>query len=296
MEGPERVDPRGAAAGEESEPTRLLWSGGWDSTFRLLELLLDQGRTVEPHYLIDPKRASAPLEQETMDAIRSVLGHRYPQTCSLLKPTRIARVTGLKPDDEVQGSLLRLVAAWNIGSQYGWLARYCKERGYLGVEMGLERPALGGFLLSGRLKHYVRTVGQGTRPVYEIAPEYHDHDVGVIFRYFRFPVFDLWKTEMQAIAARRGWETIMRMTRFCYRPSRDGTPCGLCPPCAYTFQTGMQWRIPVRRRLRYYATPHGMRFVLKNHPHLYAAARKISRLRCPVRPMVESDPSPGGTG
>ena len=267
----------------DGEFIRLLWTGGWDSTFRLLQLLLDQGRSVEPHYLIDPKRGSVSIELETMDAIRFRLAERYPQTRRLLLPSRIADARDLPPDDEVHNSMLRLVAAWNLGSQYGWLARYCRHAGFMGVEMGLERPPLGEPMVTGRLKGHARSLGEGPGRVYEIAPQFREQDVGVVFRYFHFALFDLWKTEMLAIAAERGWRDIMGMTWFCHSPLRDRTPCGLCHPCTYAIRMGLKWRVPLRRRLRFYATHHGMRCVLSNHPHLYAAARKAYRLRRPLR-------------
>lgn len=34
----------------------LLWTGGWDSTFRVLQLLLCSRDAVQPHYIIDPER------------------------------------------------------------------------------------------------------------------------------------------------------------------------------------------------------------------------------------------------
>ncbi len=30
----------------------VLWTGGWDSTFRVLDLVLHQKATVQPHYLL----------------------------------------------------------------------------------------------------------------------------------------------------------------------------------------------------------------------------------------------------
>jgi hypothetical protein len=33
----------------------LLWTGGWDPTYRLLELLLIEDQMVRPHYIVDPE-------------------------------------------------------------------------------------------------------------------------------------------------------------------------------------------------------------------------------------------------
>jgi len=37
----------------------LLWTGGWDSTFRLLQLILDTRATIQPVYVIDTARRSS---------------------------------------------------------------------------------------------------------------------------------------------------------------------------------------------------------------------------------------------
>src|SRR5690606_13578695 len=34
-------------------PVNLLWTGGWDSTFRLLSLVVQQHRCVQPYYVLD---------------------------------------------------------------------------------------------------------------------------------------------------------------------------------------------------------------------------------------------------
>ncbi|HYD83353.1 MAG TPA: hypothetical protein VEA63_04860, partial [Opitutus sp.] len=48
----------------------LLWTGGWDSTYRLLDLVLRKSRTVAPHYVVDPDRSGTIQELRAMRAIR----------------------------------------------------------------------------------------------------------------------------------------------------------------------------------------------------------------------------------
>ena len=45
---------------DRTTPVQILWTGGWDSTFRLLQLLLELKLEVIPHYVIDDTRESAP--------------------------------------------------------------------------------------------------------------------------------------------------------------------------------------------------------------------------------------------
>ena len=76
------------------DPTRvnLLWTGGWDSTFRLLQLLLSHRVPVVPYDLEDPTRASTRIELDTMARITAHLRDAYPHTRELLHPLRIATV------------------------------------------------------------------------------------------------------------------------------------------------------------------------------------------------------------
>ena len=51
----------------------LLWTGGWDSTYRLLYLLLVDGTAVQPIYLVEYQRKSALHEVASMARIRERL-------------------------------------------------------------------------------------------------------------------------------------------------------------------------------------------------------------------------------
>src|SRR5688572_22265978 len=70
---------RGDAHGPDT-PVVLLWTGGWDSTFRLLQLLLAQRLPVEPLYLLDDTRASSKVEIATVERLRAAIGERHPHT------------------------------------------------------------------------------------------------------------------------------------------------------------------------------------------------------------------------
>jgi len=39
---------------DQTEPINLFWTGGWDSTFRLIQLVFVNKKTVHPYYIIDP--------------------------------------------------------------------------------------------------------------------------------------------------------------------------------------------------------------------------------------------------
>lgn len=53
----------------EKGTVNILWTGGWDSTFRVVELSRMEGITIQPVYVIDPNRKSVPYELRAMDNI-----------------------------------------------------------------------------------------------------------------------------------------------------------------------------------------------------------------------------------
>ncbi len=57
----------------ENAAVPLLWTGGWDSTFRLLHLVIVEGHAVQPYYMIDRLhyRPGVPEEQDAMRRIRA---------------------------------------------------------------------------------------------------------------------------------------------------------------------------------------------------------------------------------
>ena len=76
----------------------LLWTGGWDSTFRLLQLLLLHRVPVVAYYIEDPTRPSTGIELETMARIVDRLHDAYPHTRDLLLPIRKAAVPDAAAD------------------------------------------------------------------------------------------------------------------------------------------------------------------------------------------------------
>ncbi len=69
------------------QAANLLWTGGWDSTFRLLELLLVKGKVVQPYYIIDADRNSTGMELRTMEELKRRIFAEYPGATNLLRPT-----------------------------------------------------------------------------------------------------------------------------------------------------------------------------------------------------------------
>jgi len=250
-------------------PTRLLWTGGWDSSFRLLQLLLVEGRSVQPYYVIDrlKYRPAVPAEQRAMRNIRERLSRQAPEAAARLAPTIECRLEEVAPDARINGYFEQCLTFGFIGGQYEWLARFCAQRNIADMELSIHRDDKARELISdlvdaSRTRLDPRHAGDGR---YEL------------FKAFRFPLFDKSKEQMRAEARHAGFEEFMELTWFCHRPVR-GEPCGVCNPCIYTIQEGLADRVPAsgRRRYRLRVMPR-LRSALARHTGLYLAARSLYR-------------------
>jgi hypothetical protein len=231
---------------ESLAPVALLWTGGWDSTFRLLTLLLELRRPVAPIYLFDVTRASAPVELATMTRIREALAEAHPHTLALLRPVTVVRVADLASDPEIEDVYDRLAARVGIGTQYAWLARYLHQQGPPGLELCCDHIHLGA---SGLLVDCtVPTRSAYGDPTFRVPEAHPDRDVALLFRDFTFPLIATSRAQMADIVARKGWTPWMHMTWFCHRPVRGVRPCGLCNPCVAVITEGFAWRVPRDRR------------------------------------------------
>lgn len=226
----------------------LLWTGGWDSTFRLLQLLLLHRVAVTPHYLEDATRPSTSIELETIARIGEHLREAYPHTRELLRPLRVSPVATIPEDYEVNEALRQIRERVFIGSQYAWLPAYCRVAGLDDIELGVH--------IDDKVQALVRPFALefehacGFRSV-RVDPRYADTPEYVLFHDFSFPLFHIDKVGIDREANARDWGAIMDMTWFCHRPVR-GKPCGICAPCVYTIEEGLARRVPPMRRVLSY--------------------------------------------
>ena len=230
----------------------LFWTGGWDSTFRLIQLIFLQEKRVQPFYIIDENRLSTGNEIRAMKIIKEKLFEKYPKTKSLLLPTIFKEVFDISPNQELINNYNKILEHNFIGLQYEWLARFCSETGIQGIEICVEKDSRA----YKALKAFVFQSGAGKDLYYTLDERYHNTDEYELFRFFIFPVFDLTKLEMQTIARNEGFEDFLELTWFCHTPTDYARPCGVCNPCVAVIEDGLGWRIPLSSRMRYYRRFH----------------------------------------
>ena len=232
--------------GENS--VNIFWTGGWDSTFQLLKLLLVYKVPVIPYYIIDPERRSTGREIKAMKNIKLMLLNKYPETKKLFYPTRYFSVMDIAPDQELEDAFHAIKKEYHIGDQYNWLARFCKEQNISDVQVCIElHPTQDAshFDVEPMLKE--SKVGEQT--ILRVDPQYKDTNEYTLFQYFSFPIIRTTKHEMVAFAEEHDWMEIMNKTWFCHTPTCRNKPCGKCNPCLRVIEEGMGRRIPFERRV-----------------------------------------------
>lgn len=233
---------------ETLAPVNLFWTGGWDSTFRLLQLVLTQKRTVQPYYLIDPDRRSLRNEISARRKIIDCLFTEYPHTRELVLPGIFYEVDDITPNKQVAAAYRFMRETKDVDFQYLWLSLFCHQWGIQNMEMCVEKRS-GVVFPPRRLVFGSFLVPVGGSREERMDEAFLSTEVDTLFGCFRFPVRGYTKQDMETEAQAGGWADYLFMTWFCHNPVRGRYPCGTCEPCVLAKRKGYGRRIPWQRRL-----------------------------------------------
>lgn len=237
------------------KPINLLWTGGWDSTFRLLQLLVVYHKQVQPYYIIDKERPSWQKEMATIKKIRMLVTNKYPHTSNLLLPVKFEALSNISENEQISSAYHRVIKNDKIGIQYEWLARFCSENNLFGMEMCNETSIYPEDNIVKRVFGQLKRVDDDAGYHYVIHRQPTDSDTSVLFRYFKLVLFNYTKIEMQQVSEELGFFDIMKQTWFCFFPMLGTIPCGKCHPCRTVYREGLKWRLPVLSKIRYFIWP-----------------------------------------
>lgn len=222
-----------------TDTVRMFWTGGWDSTFRLLQLLLIEKVTVQPYYLIDESRSSTYLEIESMDHIVKYLFDDYPHTQNLLLPVKFFNTRSFMHDLEISNAWSEINKRQHIGGQFKLLACFCKQYRMSGIELSIESN-----IPENRSEDTIS---------YILSKSELSSIESALFKYYTFPLLNITKKDMLSEVKEKGWMDIMNLTWTCHHPIHipfhKTVPCGGCNPCTTAIEEGLGFRIPLYSRL-----------------------------------------------
>lgn len=220
----------------------LLWTGGWDSTFRLLQLA-HEGTEIQPHYIQEKTRDSLQKEMQAMNDIRKKVNEKFPG--SFVHEVELINQSEIIVFPEFTQSYKRLLSKGWIGSQYIYIASYCKQMSIPGFELSIEKLSISRNNVMPCLKN--TEIDSLNR---RVISEGSDKDLLCLFNQFAFPVLHLTKLDMLKESENMGVKEILNMTWFCHQPLFD-EPCGSCNPCMSTLQAGFKYRFSRLALARY---------------------------------------------
>jgi hypothetical protein len=234
------------------ERANVLWTGGWDSTFRVLQLVLVYKREVQPHYLVDPDRHSVLNELSAIRTIRKRLARRDPAAADRIGPLRLVATYDIPRDPVVVSKLTALRQRAELFPQYDFLTRYPAHAGIDDLELCFQADDHRPLLL---LRDIVARVDDASGGYWRVDRDKVPADDPLsAFSPFRFPLLGINKVQMKAVAAEQNLLDIMEATWFCFNPRgryRDRL-CGRCAPCIDAVQEGMRYRLPLRTIAKYH--------------------------------------------
>lgn len=230
----------------ESKAVPLFWTGGWDSTFRLCDLVLVEKRAVKPIYVLDPGRKSYKEEIDAIVAIRAMIRERIKERADLLQPVDMVLKEDIPPNQEITDCYKVLLKKYKkLGVQYEWLARYLSWKELKGVELSIEANLCSP--LSPIFSAIMEKL-EGKEGCMEL-PDDLNEPLTTVFGFYRFALLRTTKHDMVRHALRNSFYDIMIRTWFCHKP-RNGKPCGTCNPCELVMKEGMGFRMPLQAKLR----------------------------------------------
>ena len=216
------------------DPEYVFWTGGYDSTFRICELLIMYKVPVQPIYIsynLDSAKKSDKWvrknreeEKEAMEKIRTKLYSRFPYTQHLLHKTIDINNNIEYPEYDLNFNNLNLWPKKRKIHQYGHLGKITfllkkhVDCGVLGIHQNSN-------FINFLKENLVKTDNNNM-----ILDVNDDHPL----YYMRFPLFNKTKKDLCTISKKYKFDDIIKISWSCWFPI-DRKPCKRCPMCVERF-------------------------------------------------------------
>ena len=227
----------------EKREVHILWTGGLDSTYRVVELSKTDC-VIHPHYIIITSRRTVENELKAMSEITTLLNGDK-RTIAKLLPVETFPMSDLEAYADIQSAweLLHERNKFN-STQYSLLARYARQK-KLKLEMGIQ------FSENGSV---VKVIDQSylidcpdNDDVMMMNPEKGSQEWAsfTLFQDFLFPKSLHHKTKAEEIEElkNQGYDKVLKKVWTCFNPVL-GMPCGHCFACKSARKEGAGMMVP----------------------------------------------------
>lgn len=214
---------------------KVLWTSGWDSTFRVIDLY-KKGATIQPIYVFDDNRFSSEKELETIALLKKLIEKKFKNSGGTLLELQVVQRKEIPKNFIIKFAYKVLKSKQRIGKQYYWLA--CLAKKNKGLELSVNNNDLFNFFLINKtITLEDEVLGNNLM----VDPKKANFFTRQVFGNMLFPLIDLTKVEMKEIAIKEGFIDIMNQTWFCH--NSDSKPCGKCNPCKQHVKDNMAYRL-----------------------------------------------------
>ena len=229
----------------EKKVIELLWTGGFDSTFRVVQLSMLPVR-IQPYYIRDNRRSEG-MELKAMEEISRSLKHKPVTQCEFL-PLKLIQMDERVISQKITDAYERIKKQRHLGSQYDYMGRFASA--HPGIELGV----LKGDHWKDMVDKFGKLLLKSDKDIgeyYVVDTEHSDDNLNILFQHFRFPLASMTKLDLKKKYIDLGYEDIMLLTWFCHTPI-GGEPCGKCIPCELAIDAGLKERFSNTALRRYW--------------------------------------------
>lgn len=245
----------------------VLWTGGWDSSYRIAELSR-KSCTIQPFYVYGDERFSEQYERNAMQTILLKLNKKKNTKATIL-PIKYIDKKSIPLNQEITESFVEINKETQLGSQHEWLARLAYT--YPGLELGTEAAPLEVSNILTAINKYGKLIKDKSSDGYILDPENSKKEGILVLGNFKFPIIKKTGNDMRENIIRWGYEDVMKNVWVCHAPI-FGKACGFCHPCELKIETGMEFLMPDAALKRY----------AKRKKRSFRLVYKIERKSCGV--------------
>lgn len=220
----------------------VFWTGGYDSTYVLLRLLLDDNRTVQPLYLMGTvdtgisrnlHRTNREKEALARQSVIEAIQRDFPLRAHDLLP--VQELDWVPRDVIVSKAIKNLALFPSLHNQYEAMARFAKFyriQVHIGV-IGIEGEAGGAFPTDKWGTYLRRDLQRPEHVLTESQVVVKSKDANHPFSNLIFPTAFSTKKRALTDADTKGYKHILMLTWSCWFPTPEGQACHMCDMCKH---------------------------------------------------------------
>lgn len=231
---------------KEKRTIYILWTGGWDSTYRVVELSR-KSVCIQPIYIYGEGRGSEKYEIKAMYEIYKMLNIRA-ETKATMLPIKFIDYNSLKKNYQVSKAFNNISKENPLGGQYEWLPFIAVD--YPRLEIGIEKTPPTQSKVIKVLQKYGQFYYDKELDTYLLDEKNSTDDLISLFGNLSFPIINKSGWEMKENIINWGYEEVIKNIWVCHTPI-FGKPCGTCHPCELKIETNMHFLLASSSLKRY---------------------------------------------